>query len=153
MAKYVIDTSSLTEMRRVYPTDIFPSAWKKLTDMAEAGILISAEDVYEELSAFDDEVLKWAKSQSQIFYPLDHDVQEQAAKILASHPSLIDLKKNKSSADPFIIATAIHNGCTLVTEEKLSNSPVKVKIPDVCKDYDIDCINLVEMFRRESLRL
>lgn len=152
-AKYVIDTCSLTKMRHTYPNDVFPTAWDKLTELSQSGTLISAEDVLEELSAFDDEVLHWAENQIDFFHPLDSDVQKIASGVLANHPGLLDLKKNKSSGDPFIVATAMYKKCILVTEEKPSNSPTRPKIPNVCKDIGIECINIVDMFRREGLRV
>ncbi|MDT8878749.1 DUF4411 family protein [Halomonas saccharevitans] len=152
-ARYVIDTCSLTKMRHTYPKDVFPTAWAKLTEISEAGVIISAEDVLEELSAFDDEVLEWAQGQSEFFYPLDQKVQRAATDILGKYPGLLDLKKNKSSGDPFIIATALCNKCSVVTEEKFSNSPVRPKIPNVCKAVGVECITIVDMFRREGLRV
>ena len=149
--KYVIDTCSLTKMRHTYPSDIFPTAWQKLTVLSGSGILISAEDVLEELSAFDDEILKWAVLQDDFFYPLDNSIQKLATEILTDHPGLLDLRKNKSSGDPFIIATALYNECALVTEEKISNSPIRPKIPNVCKALGVECITIIEMFRREEL--
>lgn len=138
-------------MRHTYPKDVFPAAWAMLTDLAEQGILISVEDVLEELAQFDDEILIWAKEQGNIFLPLSENIQAHAVKILTSHAGLLDLKKNKSSADPFVIATAIEHSCTVVTEEKLSNSPIRHKIPDVCVAYGVDCIPILDMFRREGL--
>lgn len=150
--KYVIDTCSLTKMRHTYPKDVFPTAWALLTNLAESGALISVEDVLEELDLFDDEILQWAKAQGHIFCPLSENIQANAVQILTSHPGILDLKKNKSSADPFIIATAMDHACTVVTEEHLSNSPIRHKIPNVCGDYKVECIAILEMFRREGLR-
>lgn len=149
---YVIDTCSLTKMRHTYPEDVFPKAWEKLNELVSSGTLISAEDVYEELCAFDDEIFQWAAKNNEIFHPLDYDVQREAIKLLEKYPTLLDLKKNKSSGDPFIIATAKLYNCILVTEEKPSNSPSRVKIPDVCQEIGIECISLIEMFRREDLK-
>ncbi|MBD3670360.1 MAG: DUF4411 family protein [Gammaproteobacteria bacterium] len=151
--KYVIDTCSLTKMRHTYPEDVFPSAWSKLTELADNGILISAADVWEELNVFEDEISAWAKSRTDFFCPLTPNIQTRATQILRSHPGLLDLKKNKSSADPFVISTAIELGCVVVTEELITNSPVRPKIPNVCKDLKIDCINLLEMLRREGLSI
>lgn len=151
--RYVIDTCSLTKMRHTYPRDLFPTAWAKLDELCAAGILISAEDVLEELSAFDDEIYVWAQGQQVgFFYPLNEEVQAQASKILGDYPGLLDLRKNKSSGDPFIIATAKINRCTVVTEEKRTNSESRPKIPNVCDELGVECINIVEMFRREGLR-
>ncbi len=150
--KYVIDTCSLTKMRHTYPKDVFPATWELLSDLARAGVLISVEDVHVELSLFDDEILEWANDYAQIFLPLSENIQARAVEILSTHPGILDLKKNKSSADPFVIATAMEHSCTVVTEEKASNSLVRCKIPNVCGDYSVDCIPIIEMFRREGLR-
>lgn len=151
--KYTIDTCSITKLHREYPRDVFPGAWDKVEDLAESGILISIEDVYIELEAQDDEVLEWANQYSKMFLPLDELVQIKALQVLKTHPALVDLKKHKSSADPFVIATALIYSCIVVTEEKPSNSPKMAKIPDVCKDHYIGCIDLLEMLRLEKVRL
>ena len=139
-------------MRHTYPKDVFPVSWALLTSLAESGALISVEDVLEELDLFDDEILQWAIAQDHIFCPLTESIQAKAVQILTSHPGILDLKKNKSSADPFLIATAMDHSCTVVTEEHFSNSPIRHKIPNVCRDYNVECITILEMFRREGLR-
>lgn len=151
--KYAVDTCSLTKMRHTYPEDVFPSAWSKLTDLADNGVLVSAADVWEELNVFEDEISAWAKTRADFFYPLTPNIQTRATEILTSHPGLLDLKKNKSSADPFVISTAIELDCIVVTEELMSNSPIRLKIPNVCNDLGVDCINLLEMLRREGLSI
>ena len=151
--KYTIDTCSFTAMRRIYPEDVFPGAWRKLTELAESSTIISIDEVLVELQQEDDEVSKWAKQYAAIFLPLDADIQTEATKILANHPTLVDLRKPKSGADPFVIAAAIVHGCSVVTEEKPSGGPGKVKIPDVCKALRIECLNMLGMLRREGMRL
>lgn len=152
MAKYIIDTCSLTAMRRVYPRDVFPSAWEKLEDLAESEIIASTEDVFEEIKSQDDDLLEWANDYEEIFYPLSEEIQRGAIKVLESHDNLVDLKKRKSGADPFVIATAMVHSCTVVTEEKPSGGENRSKIPDVCQDYDIKCIKILDMLRDEGLR-
>jgi len=151
--KYAIDTCSLIQLRRAYPLDVFPSVWAKVEDMADAGTLISIEDVYEELRIQDDEVSKWAKQHPAMFLPLDGLIQARALQVLSTHRGLVDLRKRKSGADPFVIAAALVYSCIVVTEEEPSTSPNKVKIPDVCKDYSIQCLHLLEMLRLEDFRL
>src|SRR5688572_26125075 len=95
--RYAVDTCSLTELKRRYSKDVFPSVWIKISDLAESGILISVEDVLEELSVEDDEVLKWALEHERVFAELDEAIQEEAKRILRDYPTLLDLKKKKSS--------------------------------------------------------
>jgi hypothetical protein len=127
--KYTIDTCSFTAMRRVYPEDVFPGAWRKLTELAHSSSIISIDEVLEELQAEDDEVSKWAKQHAAIFLPLDADIQTEATKILANHRTLVDLRKPRSGADPFVIAAAIVHGCSVVTEEKTVAAPAGSRSP------------------------
>jgi hypothetical protein len=151
--KYIIDTCSFTALQRVYPTDVFPGVWDLMDKLASDGIIGSVEDVMEELKTQDDFLYKWAKLHKEIFLPLDGEIQTQASKILSTHDNLIDLKKRKSGADPFIIATAVVISGTVVTEEKPSGGPQKVKIPDVCKAYKAPCITILELLREQGLKL
>ena len=152
-AQYGIDTCSLTALRRVYPNDVFPGVWAKVSMLAHVDILTAIELVLTELEVEDDEIWQWARTNASMFCPLDEPIQLKASKILSTHPNLIDLKRRKSAADPFIVAHAIVHSCVVVTEEKPSGGPHRSKIPDVCKAYGIGCIPLIEMLRREGLRL
>jgi len=151
--RYIVDTCSFTALQRVYPTDVFPGVWDLMDKLASEGIIGSVEDVMEELKSQDDSIYKWANLHKEIFLPLDGEIQVQASKILKTHENLIDLKKRKSGADPFIVATAVVMSGTVVTEEKPSGGPQKVKIPDVCKAYKIPCITILELLRGEGLKL
>ena len=159
IAKYVIDTCSLVELRRTYPLDVFPNVWEAIGHLADAGVLISSSEVFDELEASEvegDDVLMWACNHENMFAPLDGFIQQKAVAILEIFENLIDLKKKKSSADPFVIATAMMNSCVVVSEETATNnsaeSGLKVKIPDVCKYYNMPCISLLEMLRAEGIK-
>jgi hypothetical protein len=148
--RYSIDTCSLTDLRRFYPKDVFPSVWAKVSELANDGIVVASEEVLQELKAQEtDEVLAWAKGHLSMFLPTDAAVQAEVTKILAAHPTLVDLKK-KHGADPFVIALAVVHGCTVVSQETPSGNPYRQMIPDVCKHRKLPCIKLLEMLRREG---
>jgi hypothetical protein len=151
--KYIVDTCSLTTLQRVYPMDVFPGAWALMDKLIDEGVIGSVDEVLEELKAQDDGLCRWAKEHKQIFLSLDESIQLQASAILTTHPNLIDLKKRKSGADPFVIAAAIVNSAAVVTEEKPSRGPQAVKIPDVCKAYKVPCMTLLDLLRSEGLKL
>lgn len=154
--KYVIDSCSLILLKEVYPPDVFLPVWETISEMAECGAIISCEEIFDELEAQegeDDIVLKWAREHRSIFYPMDEATQKTVLEILANHPNLLDLKKSKSSGDPFLIAIAIKYDCTVVSDEKPSGGPGKVKIPDVCRFYEVKCIKLLDLLRAEGLKL
>lgn len=151
--KYVIDTCSFTALQRVYPIDVFPGVWDLMDELAKDSVIGSVEDVMEELKSQDDFLHRWAKKHKDIFLPLDGEIQSQATTILSTHQNLVDLKKRKSGADPFIIAAAAVTTSSVVTEEKPSGSPSKIKIPDVCKAYKVPCITALDLLRTEGLKL
>jgi hypothetical protein len=157
--KYVIDTCSLIKLQEDYPSDVFPAVWDTMNDLALSGILISSAEVLEELRDGDsknDEILEWAENHLGIFYPLDGFIQTKAIEILGTFDNIVDLKKKKSSADAFVIATAIMNACIVVSDESITNnlpgSGKRVKIPDVCKYYNFQCISLLDMMRNEGVK-
>ncbi len=154
LPKYVVDTCSFTTLNRIYPYDVMPGAWDAVSDLAENGILISSNEVFLELEAQDDGIFKWAQNHISIFLPLDENIQITATEILKDYPNILDLRQSKSSADPFVIATAKVKSCCVVTEEQ-PNGPGSryLKIPNVCRLMDIDCINMLEMLRIEGVRL
>ncbi len=149
--KYSIDTSAILDgWRRYYPPDVFPQVWSKLDELINDGILIATEEVLLELEKKDDEVHKWAKGRSHMFIPIDTLIQMEVSKILKAHKKLIDERKNRSGADPFVIALARMKDCTVLTGERPSNSNNRPHIPDVCNVLSIHWVNMLEMFREQG---
>lgn len=161
---YVIDSSSLIELNRRYPIDVFPTLWKNVETLIDKGRLISHKEVRKEILAFlgrEDSLKKWVEKQKKFFKELDDRQIEIVREILKKYPSLAKSDNETAAADPFVIALAVEmgndpqkklfqmvKGRMIVTEEKLRGN--KVKIPFVCKDYNIECINIIEMCRVES---
>ncbi len=161
---YVVDSSSLIELNRRYPIDVFPTLWRNVEKLIEKGYLISHKEVRKEILAFlgrDESLKKWVEKQKKFFRELNEKQMEIVRQILSKYPSLAKLDNETAAADPFVIALAVEMGSTtqqtlfntvkgriIVTEEKLRGN--KVKIPFVCKDYNIECINIIEMCRVEG---
>lgn len=156
---YVIDTSSLIELNRRYPIDVFPSLWKNVEGLIDRGLLISHKEVLKEISIMDDALKKWATKQRKLFKELTAKQMQIVKEILKKYPSLAKSDNESAAADPFVIALAVElgseaqktlfeKGRIIVTEEKLRGN--RVRIPFVSKDYGIDCINIIEMCRVEG---
>jgi hypothetical protein len=158
---YVIDSSSLIELNRRYPIDVFPSLWVRVEKLIEKELLISHNEVLKEVSLMDDSLKKWARKQKKLFRELNEEQINIVREILKKYPSLSRSDNETAAADPFIIALAVElqrdpqntlfttlKGRIIVTEEKLRGN--KIKIPFVCKDYNIECINIIEMCRLEG---
>lgn len=151
--KYSIDASALIGgWGRHYPHDVFPLVWAKMQVLIECGDLRATELVLHELSKKDDELLEWTKSQENLYVPVDEGIQEAVKRILAHHDELFELAKNRSGADPFVIALAETNGCAVVSEEKRAPKGKQPHIPDVCTALGIRHLSLLELFREERWR-
>ena len=149
--KYSIDTSAILEgWHRRYPPDVFPALWKNLDELIGDGSLRATEEVLHELKRKDDGVFEWARDRPALFVPIDHDIQVEVQEILVTHEKLLDTRSGRSSADPFVIALAKMNACTVVSDEKPTRSPKRPNIPDVCRAMGLHCIDLLDMIREEE---
>lgn len=146
---YSFDSSALIHAwRRAYRPRNFPSFWRKMEELVEEGRIKISSEVYSELEKKDDDVFAWCKQHKEaIFVDIDEDVQDRVIEIMTSHPRIVDTKNGKSGGDPFVVAIA---SCekeisTVVTEEH----PGGNRIPQVCSEEGIDCINLADLIERE----
>lgn len=151
--RYSLDTSALVgAWRRAYPPDVLPSLWDKhLPSLIGAGDLRATREVEIELEQQDDELLRWAQAQKDLFLEVDEPVQRSVRQILSSYPKLINPHSGRSGADPFVIALAHVRGCAVVTEEK-PRSLVNPKIPDVCAAMGIRCMSFLDLIRDQGWR-
>lgn len=148
---YSIDTSSLLEAWvRAYPVDVVPALWESLDELIESGELRASEEVVHEIARKDDELQVWIAARPSLCIPIDNDIQPIVSGILSTHPRLLDTRKNRSGADPFVIALAKQNGCKVVTNERPTNSATRPNIPDVCAALGINCINILALIREQQ---
>lgn len=148
---YCIDTNALIDLwRRFYPPDIFTSLWKKIENLISQGELIAPREVFSELEKQDDELFKWVKKHKKMFKDLDNEQMNLMREIERHFPNLIDARKETPDADPFVIALAISKGWTVITSEKSASPGGPPKIPDVCENYNVKCISLIEFFREQK---
>jgi hypothetical protein len=153
-----MDTSSLVELNRHNPIDVFPSVWNNLESLSKKGFLVAPAEVLSEVKERDDELASWAKRNNSIFKPPTKKQIEILKDILKNYPALVK-EDRKYDADAWVIALAVEMATTpqqtiiqikriVVTEEKLRGE--KVRIPLVCQKYRIDAIGIIEMFRIEG---
>ena len=150
MAKYVFDSNIFINLQRRQPIDVYPSVWSSIGELMEEGIIVSSREVYDEIMVGGDDLVKWAKSYKDYFLPSSVPVQQEVRNILSTYRGLVEGGKKKNSADPFVIALAIIEECKVVTEEVPTRNMLSPKIPDVCTNYEIDCIDFVGFAREEN---
>ena len=115
--------------------------------MMDEGTIISSQEVYDEIMIGGDDLEKWAKLRKECFLPSSIPIQQEVKTILSAHRGLVEGGNKKNSADPFVIALAKQEHCKVVTEEVPSRNSKSPKIPDVCNEYKIECIDFVHFAR------
>lgn len=155
---YIIDSCSLMELNRHNPLDVFPSVWEKIEDLINKDLLVAPKEVLNEVNEGDDKLAKWAKKQNKLFKDPTNKQIDIVREILNKFPSLVK-ENRKYDADPWVIALAVELATStqktlisikriVVTEEKIRGN--KVKIPFVCQKYEIESIDIIDMFRKEG---
>ena len=156
---YIIDSCSLIDLNRHNPIDVFPSLWEKIGELIDSNMMISHIQVFNEITQQDDNLTEWLKKYKKMFKNVTQRQAELVSEILKKYPSFVKIYK-QYDADPWLIALArevqenpqqnlfFNVKRLVVTEESLRGN--KIKIPFVCKEFGIDCVNRVEMFRQEG---
>ena len=157
--KYVIDASSLIDLNKFNPLDIYHKPWEKIEQLIENNLLFSPIEVFKELVKKDDLLAEWVKKHKKMFKPITKRQTEIVSEILKTYPSIINVKK-ENAADPWVIALAVEltepkKQTTLITVKWLviteeQKRGVRVKIPLICENYKIECLKIFDMFRRKG---
>lgn len=156
MNKHLIDTSILVEAhRRHYPFDVVPSFWNSILGIKNDGNIVSIDKVFQEIKNGGDDLLDWCRTRLPQDFFLDSSVSVSEFQQISQWINNSDYKEeakrkflNDSVADIWLIAYAKKNGYTIVTEEiSTPQSKKKIKIPDVCAQFGIPCINTIDMYR------
>ncbi len=142
---YVIGTSSVIDLRQIYPRSNFASLWKRVEELVAEKRLVCPKIVQIELKKRTDGLAEWVGSlYGMVTEPLGK-VYSVVGEITSGNQDWVS--ENKNLADPWVIAEAECRGWAVVTQEKKPKM-----IPKVCGDRGVPCMNLLEMIRREGWR-
>jgi hypothetical protein len=152
--KYVFDSGPLIDLFRHYYLSRFPTLWDQFHALVLEGDLISVREVYNEINSQEDALTSWAKEEKNKLFlePTIEEFQFVSDIFKVKHfQAMIRKKKRlqgKPVADPFVIARAKVLNCQVVTTEKFSEN--SAKIPNVCKHFSVQCINLEGFMEQEG---
>ena len=161
-SKYIIDANVfITAHRQRYPFDIAPSFWEQLVNKAADKMLI-IEDVQTEILRGEDLLSEWYSNQSSNFTVLkipDHEVIESYGEIINYVNDNENYKQSAkdefaSIADSWLCSYALAYGATVVTLETYqAGVKNRVKIPNVCNEFNIRYIDMLQFMREIGIRL
>lgn len=157
---YLLDANTLIDAKRdYYPISRIPEFWEWLIYQGHLGKIKIPIEIYEEFHDTKDkdgemdELAVWAKREEvkQALLFAEQAEQDLVARITyggyVKNPTDDELKK--IGRDPFLISYALkdlENRCIVTTESsKPTRQGANRHIPDVCKDFNIRCINNFQM--------
>ena len=161
MPEFWLDADVFIESRKgPYSFDVAPGFWDLLHEMFAAGVIGSSLTVYDEILKGNDELVDWVKaeqSQLAIFEEPDDEVQ-LAYRGIADFVEA-NFEANRAAdflagADAWLIAHGRAKGGTVVTFERaiVSIEAKKVKIPNICSEFNVEVINTYQMLARLGAR-
>lgn len=161
MSKFILDTNFFIQAHRsIYPLDVVQSFWLKVNDLSQNGVIVSIDKVKKEIyddSSHEDELKLWCDSNlpNNFFINTDSVLQNYISIVnwtnsMTNHYTSNAVQEflETDLADPWLIAFAMSNDWTIVTYEKSEpNRKNRIKIPQVCNQFNVRYVNAIEMFR------
>ena len=139
---YVIDTSSLLEVRRRVPNTDRPKVLRRMAALVTEGVLVFPEEVYDELHRHTrpeapDPIFDWVKAERR--RASRFGTQFGTLAIVMAHPQakrVVDpLKTGVEEADPHILALALalrETADVVVVTEETKDRPDKLSMTTAC---------------------
>ena len=185
---YIIDTSSIIELFKKHPIDIYSQFWiklnQKLNSFLRDGRLILTDLVKDEIihtagkreDGSDDPAVMWMKERSKYILNISNDFEtvSKVQKIIELFPRSANIDDVPPDADPYLIAYSLLNreqvdlsgnvpNCVIITQEKWNGNtniekirsqkpphPEITKIRSICDYYEIESMDIFELFRAEG---
>lgn len=144
---YCLDANVLIEAWQKYYNPKFCSSyWEILNKFGQEERIFLPKLVFEEITRTEDELAAWLKSSEIPVHAIDGGVTECLSKIYSTDPNhkfLVDNTRQRSLADPWVIAHAMYSGACVVTKENLETAAnsKRIKIPNVCQNMGVRWIN------------
>lgn len=157
LERYLLDSNIFITSENYIPRDIFEGFWCKLGDLLVSGTAILHQTVLDELKRRKDPLVEWLDDLSGIrVMPATDGTLEKYLEVCdwadkqGYTPLALREFKAESRADAWLCAEALNSNLALVTYEAASNSPNKVKIPNVCAGLGVRCINGFDFMRAQG---
>lgn len=155
---YCLDANTFIQAKNLhYGFDFCPAYWDWIDREAAAGNLLCIRAIYDELVDGKDELAVWIKDRNGNTWLMKIDAEpvQIAYQAVVRH---VESKRGHytdeaistfmAKADPWLIAFALAHGHTVVTYEVSARASKKaVKIPDVCADLGVPCMDPYQLLR------
>lgn len=169
--RYALDSDVFIQAARAYYAfDIAPGFWDALIQHSQAGTICSVDRVKQEIERGKDDLASWVGADFvDGFQPTDtHEILTcygDAMNWAYAQAQYTDAAKSEfaeeKNADAWLVSYAMAHAkantatkLVVVTQETFEpNVKRRIKIPNVCKAFSIECINLFQFMRTLGIRL
>lgn len=166
--KYCIDASSLISLcYEWYPRDIFPTLYQVFESLPLSDHIVIIDPIFKEITNYRTDIEK-LQDENPIHYWLtkelnlsitktDNSVNEKSLALRKRYKTDRLSSKGASHQDIMLIAFASINSQTVVSEEswqmEIPKDKRKWKIPRICENENVPCINLRKFIRELNIRV
>lgn len=142
---------------KYYSPQFCPAYWEIINKFGKQGIIFIPVQVRDEIFKIDDELKNWLKDSDIPVRSTTEGVANCLKQIYAAdprHKRLVDNIKNRSVADPWVIAHAMNEKAVVVTKENKITEPSskQIKIPNVCDNMKIKWMDDFEFIRLMNIK-
>ena len=158
---YLVDANCFIQAKNsFYGFDFCPGFWDWIDQQHALKTLFSIDKIALELAKGNDDLAAWAKQKGgDFFLPMD-TATGQKNRIITTWVQQAGFRQHVideffRGADPFLIAYAFAHNYTVVTHEiKVNaNQMNKVKIPNVCAEFNIQHVTIFDLLRSTGAKL
>ncbi len=154
VTKYLLDANIFISKRNGIIMTLM--CWDWLIDQYIIDKVVSIDKVYIELDSGNDELASWIHLDGSILFEQTNPIQTR--EIFDQFNAWLEQKNYEpmgistffDCADSWLVAHALLSKLTVVTLEKASDSKAKVKIPNVCKGFEVRYMTPFDLLRAEK---
>ena len=154
---YLLDTNVFINAKSFYyQFDFHPGFWDWLLISNSEGRVFSIREVYDEILKGEDKLVEWARKNKNLFLDNSPDLVPHlrliSEYVLQEGFNANDIRDFISAADYYLIGHAMAKSFKVVTHEVPRSKGAKIKIPQVCDKFDIECMTPYKMLSLENPR-
>lgn len=156
---YLLDANTYIEAKnRYYGMEFCPAYWDWLDQQFTMGVAGSIDMIGRELKDGNDDLAEWVKARGTQFIANDDEATQDVFTnivqfVMSKNFNPANRDQFLAKADPWLIAKAKTTAATVVTHEStLNDTSKKVKVPNICKQFDVRCINTFAFLRETQAK-
>lgn len=153
---FILDSTVLIDIgRMIHPKELRDKAKKIIINEVNKGNAKSSIQVYSEnydkkkLESGDQTSLIMEEfKQKGFFIDITEEDDENIAKVLEKFPEFLKVDSLVEDADPWLVALAMRKpDWTIVSDDGSKDTPGLVKMKQVCRHFEINCITGYEYYK------